>query len=278
MKFAPDGRLISSFGKAYGGSSRLKMRPFDWIIDSDPSVAAPPPNMFHVPHSLTLVEDWNLVCVADRENERIQVLNLSVCLSVLSVSISSKYQVSLQCFTAGLPTSGGFKRSLPIGMPLKSATDLGRVYAIRAIGLSHQSINRLICLQDTRCTAWRTWRAPTSSRSCSRSTSATARRPPSPRFVFCHSLAMLQCQLLVISCHVAMAKRVFLPYGSGKMVIPATGRWKNWQFAGSRRPARDRYRPIGLHLHRRARHQTRAQNRLRIPILNSPYLFIMPSE
>lgn len=28
---------------------------------------------FNLPHSVALVEDWNLLCVADRENERIQV-------------------------------------------------------------------------------------------------------------------------------------------------------------------------------------------------------------
>lgn len=36
----------------------------------------PPPSTFNVPHSMTLAEDKNLLCVADRENGRIQCFDL----------------------------------------------------------------------------------------------------------------------------------------------------------------------------------------------------------
>lgn len=59
---------------------------------------------FAVPHSLALIEDMNIVCVADRENQRVQ------------------------CFSAGLSEGD---RTLPTGIPITSATDIGRVFAIR---------------------------------------------------------------------------------------------------------------------------------------------------
>lgn len=59
---------------------------------------------FWIPHSLALIEEMNLICVADRENERIQ------------------------CFGAGLNEDG---RSLPTGIFITKAEDIGRVYAIR---------------------------------------------------------------------------------------------------------------------------------------------------
>ena len=60
---------------------------------------------FFVPHSIALIEDMNLLCVADRENERIQ------------------------CFSAGL--AQGHRRSAPTGMFITKAENIGRVYAIR---------------------------------------------------------------------------------------------------------------------------------------------------
>uniref|UniRef100_A0A1I7UMZ0 peptidylamidoglycolate lyase n=1 Tax=Caenorhabditis tropicalis TaxID=1561998 RepID=A0A1I7UMZ0_9PELO len=59
---------------------------------------------FIVPHSLALIEDMNIVCVADRENQRVQ------------------------CFSAGLSEGD---RTLPTGIPITSAIDIGRVFAIR---------------------------------------------------------------------------------------------------------------------------------------------------
>ncbi|CAJ0575330.1 unnamed protein product, partial [Mesorhabditis spiculigera] len=58
----------------------------------------------HHPHSIALIEDLNLLCVADRENERVQ------------------------CFSAGLKEG---HRSIPAGIPITSADDIGRVFAIR---------------------------------------------------------------------------------------------------------------------------------------------------
>ncbi|CAI2311734.1 unnamed protein product [Caenorhabditis sp. 36 PRJEB53466] len=62
------------------------------------------PSEFVVPHSLALIEDMNIICVADRENQRVQ------------------------CFSAGLSEGD---RTLPTGIPITSATDIGRVFAIR---------------------------------------------------------------------------------------------------------------------------------------------------
>ncbi|CAJ0565204.1 unnamed protein product, partial [Mesorhabditis spiculigera] len=59
---------------------------------------------FIIPHSIALIEDLNLLCVADRENERVQ------------------------CFSAGLKEG---HRSIPAGIPITSADDIGRVFAIR---------------------------------------------------------------------------------------------------------------------------------------------------
>lgn len=59
---------------------------------------------FWIPHSLALIEDLNLICVADRENERIQ------------------------CFSAGLAEGG---RAIPPGIFITKAENIGRVYAIR---------------------------------------------------------------------------------------------------------------------------------------------------
>ncbi|KAK6730850.1 hypothetical protein RB195_007363 [Necator americanus] len=83
MKFDPSGKLVDSFGAAgdeYG------------------------PSEFLIPHSLALIEDMNLICVADRENERVQ------------------------CFSAGLAEG---HRTIPAGIPITSAEQIGRVFAIR---------------------------------------------------------------------------------------------------------------------------------------------------
>jgi hypothetical protein len=85
VKFSTDGRFLLEFGKSSNGAY------------------PPPAGTFNVPHSVTLVEDWNLLCVADRENERIQ------------------------CFSAGLRHD---PRALPAGTFIKKADGLGRVYAV----------------------------------------------------------------------------------------------------------------------------------------------------
>jgi len=85
MKFSSDGTFISEFGKSTNG------------------VYPPPAGTFAIPHSVTLIEDWNLLCVADRENERIQ------------------------CFSAGLRHD---PRALPTGTFIKKAEGLGRVFAV----------------------------------------------------------------------------------------------------------------------------------------------------
>jgi len=85
VKFSPDGKYVLEFGKSSNG------------------VYPPPTGTFTIPHSVTLIEDWNLLCVADRENERIQ------------------------CFSAGLRHD---PRALPTGTFIKKADGLGRVYAV----------------------------------------------------------------------------------------------------------------------------------------------------
>ncbi|VDL79070.1 unnamed protein product [Nippostrongylus brasiliensis] len=83
LKFDPTGKLVDSFGAAGD-----EMGPSEFVI----------------PHSLALIEDMNLICVADRENERVQ------------------------CFSAGLAEG---HRTIPAGIPITSAEQIGRVYAIR---------------------------------------------------------------------------------------------------------------------------------------------------
>jgi len=92
MKFNKQGKLLASFGRPNGGDG------------SEPSAGE-----FAVPHSLTLIEDLNLLCVADRENERIQ------------------------CFAAGL-TDGRhhhLRAFVPTGTFFTKAEHIGRVFAIR---------------------------------------------------------------------------------------------------------------------------------------------------
>lgn len=86
MKFDSNGTFIEQFG--------------------NPPAQMPAKNgEFFVPHSIALIEDLNLLCVADRENQRIQ------------------------CFTAGL--SKGHRQTSPFGMFITKAENIGRVYAIR---------------------------------------------------------------------------------------------------------------------------------------------------
>jgi len=90
MKFSKDGRLLAQFGHK--------------------NTVHPPRNgEFLVPHSLTLIEDLNLLCVADRENERIQ------------------------CFSAGLLDSQTHHRRayIPTGKFFTKAERIGRIFAIR---------------------------------------------------------------------------------------------------------------------------------------------------
>jgi len=83
MKFSKNGTLLSSWGRP------SSMNPAE-------------PGTLRVPHSLTLIEDWDLLCVADRENERIQ------------------------CFSAGLQPRG-----VPPGQLMqRPAEGLGRVFAV----------------------------------------------------------------------------------------------------------------------------------------------------
>ncbi|ESO86676.1 hypothetical protein LOTGIDRAFT_128636, partial [Lottia gigantea] len=57
MKFSADGKFLKQFGTQ------------DLFATDD---GEPPNGAFDVPHSITIAEDKNLVCVADRENGRIQ--------------------------------------------------------------------------------------------------------------------------------------------------------------------------------------------------------------
>uniref|UniRef100_A0A914XQF4 peptidylamidoglycolate lyase n=1 Tax=Plectus sambesii TaxID=2011161 RepID=A0A914XQF4_9BILA len=85
MKFDKNGNLLTKFGGKNAGF---------------PAGAG----QLNVPHSITLIEDLDLVCVADRENERIQ------------------------CFSAGIAVG---THAIPTGMLITKAENLGRVYAIR---------------------------------------------------------------------------------------------------------------------------------------------------
>jgi hypothetical protein len=85
MKFDRHGNLLAKFGTANE----------DFPIND---------GQFRIPHSIALIEDMNLVCVADRENERIQ------------------------CFSAGIAEG---IRSIPTGLFITKAENIGRVFAIR---------------------------------------------------------------------------------------------------------------------------------------------------
>lgn len=60
LKYSRSGEFVLSWGKnAFGGTG----------------YAHAPPNFFAVPHALALASDRNLLCVADRENGRVQCFN-----------------------------------------------------------------------------------------------------------------------------------------------------------------------------------------------------------
>ncbi|KAK6105108.1 NHL repeat family protein [Brugia pahangi] len=85
MKFDENGKLLAEFGHSNGLGEAAS-------------------SQFSIPHSIALIEDLNLICVADRENERIQ------------------------CFSAGITDD---RRALPVGMLITKAEGVGRIYAIR---------------------------------------------------------------------------------------------------------------------------------------------------
>ncbi|KAI6182933.1 Peptidylamidoglycolate lyase [Aphelenchoides bicaudatus] len=90
MKFSADGKFLGSFGNMNTDQEK------------------PANGEFFVPHSIALIEDLNLLCVADRENQRIQ------------------------CFTAGLSPKGAHQRAItPTGSFVTKAQNIGRIMAIR---------------------------------------------------------------------------------------------------------------------------------------------------
>lgn len=89
VKFDKEGNFISQFGHPNSGISAKN-------------------GEFNVPHSLALIEDMNLICVADRDNGRIQ------------------------CFTAGLTPKGAHQRAvIPTGTFVTKAENIGRIMALK---------------------------------------------------------------------------------------------------------------------------------------------------
>ncbi|VDM43447.1 unnamed protein product [Toxocara canis] len=101
MKFDQNGKLLATFGSP--NSKSLQNLNLSFLTNVRGEVV-PEDGEFWIPHSLALIEDMNLICVADRENERIQ------------------------CFSAGLAEGG---RAIPPGIFITKAENIGRVYAIR---------------------------------------------------------------------------------------------------------------------------------------------------
>ncbi|VDM51591.1 unnamed protein product [Angiostrongylus costaricensis] len=101
LKFDPTGKLVGTFGAAVEPfhSSGIVLSIKNSVVTDELGSSE-----FVIPHSLALIEDMNLICVADRENERVQ------------------------CFSAGLAEG---HRTIPAGIPITSADQIGRVYAIR---------------------------------------------------------------------------------------------------------------------------------------------------
>uniref|UniRef100_T1IX66 Copper type II ascorbate-dependent monooxygenase C-terminal domain-containing protein n=1 Tax=Strigamia maritima TaxID=126957 RepID=T1IX66_STRMM len=64
LKYSATGQLILQFGKKTNTILGFKIGP-------------PPPYSFYIPHKLTLAEDKDLLCVADRENGRIQCFSIA---------------------------------------------------------------------------------------------------------------------------------------------------------------------------------------------------------
>ncbi|KAI6230122.1 Peptidylamidoglycolate lyase [Aphelenchoides fujianensis] len=89
VKFDRNGKFLGAFGQPNSGDQ-------------------PKEGEFFVPHSIALIEDLNLLCVADRDNQRIQ------------------------CFTAGLTQKGEHKRATtPMGTFVTGASNIGRLMALR---------------------------------------------------------------------------------------------------------------------------------------------------
>uniref|UniRef100_A0A6A7G7G2 Peptidyl-glycine alpha-amidating monooxygenase B-like n=1 Tax=Hirondellea gigas TaxID=1518452 RepID=A0A6A7G7G2_9CRUS len=64
IKYSKDGSIVTQFGKGPDSSA------FSFV-------SSPAPGIFNVPHSLALAEDKGEVCVADRQNGRIQCYDVS---------------------------------------------------------------------------------------------------------------------------------------------------------------------------------------------------------
>ncbi|XP_068214984.1 peptidyl-glycine alpha-amidating monooxygenase B-like isoform X3 [Palaemon carinicauda] len=64
IKYSPDGKILFQFGKETSGG-------FGGF-----GISSPPPATFNVPHALTLVESQGELCVADRENGRVQCFTI----------------------------------------------------------------------------------------------------------------------------------------------------------------------------------------------------------
>ncbi|GFR98371.1 peptidyl-glycine alpha-amidating monooxygenase [Elysia marginata] len=86
LKYSKEGKLITQWGTPSNGG---RLTPFS----------------LNIPHSLTLIEKFDLVCVADRENQR-----------------------SL-CYNAGLPNGNGYKAG-SFNRTLIPQGDIGKVFAI----------------------------------------------------------------------------------------------------------------------------------------------------
>lgn len=64
IKYSADGKILLQFGKRTNGG-------FGGF-----GISSPPPSSFSIPHALTLAEDQGEVCVADRENGRVQCFTI----------------------------------------------------------------------------------------------------------------------------------------------------------------------------------------------------------
>ncbi|XP_055534624.1 peptidyl-alpha-hydroxyglycine alpha-amidating lyase 1 isoform X2 [Wyeomyia smithii] len=95
MKFSPEGRLILSWGKNSFALTRAYRLPAGPV----------PESFFAIPHALTYAEDKDLLCVADREQGRVQ------CFSARNGTFHSMYshpQIGNRLFSVKyVPLSGG---------------------------------------------------------------------------------------------------------------------------------------------------------------------------
>ncbi|RUS81531.1 hypothetical protein EGW08_010701 [Elysia chlorotica] len=86
LKYSKEGKLMTQWGSSWNGG---RLSPFN----------------LNIPHSLTLIESLDLVCVADRENQR------------------------ALCYNAGLPNGNG-QQAGTFNRTLIPQGDIGRVFAI----------------------------------------------------------------------------------------------------------------------------------------------------